>query len=357
MTDFAARRDAVRGRLEEGIETLLVTSPDNVRYLTGFTGSNGQLLLADDPLFLTDGRYTEQSAAEVRDVERRIYAQGEKLSDAVGEVLGGRGIRRLAFEAAHVSVDTHERLADRLDTVELVPMGDAVEAVRACKGADEVETLRRAQRVAETALGDVLAKWSGGTELELALELEWAMRTGGAEDVSFDTIVASGAHAALPHAQPRDAEIPADAVLLIDMGARVEGYCSDMTRTFLRGAPDPLPRAHEAVLRALEAGVAAARPGTACAEVDAAARRVLEEAGFGEAFVHSTGHGVGLDVHEGPRLAGTSEETLEPGMAITVEPGVYLPGVGGIRVEDLVVVGDGEPENLTAFPRGPEWPS
>lgn len=356
MTDFPARRDAVRDRLE-GVETLLVTSMDNVRYLTGFTGSNGQLLLADEPLFLTDGRYTEQSSVEVRGVERRIYAQGEKLADAVRDVLGERGIRRLGFEATHVTVDTHERLAERLEGVELVPTRGAVEGVRGRKDPEEVGALRRAQRVAEAALTDVLAKWSGGTELELALELEWAMRTGGAEDVSFDTIVASGPHAALPHAQPRDVEIPPDADLLIDMGARVDGYCSDMTRTFLRGARDPLPRAHEAVRRALEAGVDAARAGTDCADADAAARRVLEEAGFGEAFVHSTGHGVGLDVHEAPRLAGTSEERLEAGMVVTVEPGVYLPGVGGIRVEDLVVVGDGDPEILTDLPRGPEWPS
>lgn len=357
MTDLADRRDRVRARLADDADALLVTSLDNVRYLTGFTGSNGQLLLSAEPVFFTDGRYTEQSADEVRDVARRIYTQGSKLADAVDEVLDEQGIRRLAFEAADLTVDAHGRLAERLDSVDLVATTDVVEGARARKEPGEVDALRRAQRLAEAALRDVLAKWSGGTELELALELEWAMRTGGAGDVSFETIVASGPHAALPHAQPRNVPIPPEGVLLIDMGARLDGYCSDMTRTFLRGAPDPLPRAHDAVLRALEAGVSMARAGTPCAEVDAAAREVLDEAGFGEAFVHSTGHGVGLDVHEGPRLARTSEEDLEPGMVITVEPGVYLPDVGGIRVEDLVLVTDDEPEILTAFPRGPELPS
>jgi Xaa-Pro aminopeptidase len=245
-----------------------------------------------------------------------------------------------------------------LDGAELAHTSELVEAVRATKDATEIAAIRRAQRVAEGAVSSVLRAWDGGTETDLALALEWAMRTGGAEGVAFEVIVATGPHSALPHATPRRERAALEEVLLIDIGAKVDGYCSDMTRTYLGpNAPDELIRGHEAVVRALEAGCDAVRPGVSATDVDRAAREVLEQEGLGELFVHSTGHGVGLDIHESPSLTISSEDMLEPGMVVTIEPGVYLPGVGGVRVEDLLVVTDDGADNLTTLDRGPASPS
>jgi Xaa-Pro aminopeptidase len=210
--------------------------------------------------------------------------------------------------------------------------------------------------LAEQAVRDTAGKALGETERGLAMAIEWSIRTAGAEGLSFPVIVASGAHSALPHAEPRDERIE-PGILLIDLGAQLDGYCSDTTRTYLTAqAPDPLPKVHEAVVRALEAACAVVRPGTKSSDVDTAARSSLERDGYAELFVHSTGHGVGLEIHEGPTLTPVSEGVLEPGMAITIEPGVYLPGVGGVRVEDLLVVTEDGYENLTTLPRGPELP-
>lgn len=354
--DHSARRKAALAALPEGAEALLVSTVTNVRYLTGFTGSSAQLLLCDDAVFFTDGRYTEQSAAEVADVERRIYGNAG-MPAAVLEALRERGITRLGLEASNVTLAGHRRLQDKLEGIELVETTDLIEGGRVRKDASEIAAIRAAQRIAERALTSTLAAFEGGTELELALALEWTVRTQGAEGVSFEVIVAADAHAALPHAAPRDVRIPDRGVVLIDMGARAAGYCSDMTRTYLRDAPDPMPAVHDAVVRSLEAAVAAIRPGATGREVDAAAREVLDAAGYGDAFVHSTGHGVGLEIHEEPRLAHTVDEPLEEGMVVTVEPGVYLPGLGGVRVEDLVVVTADGCDNLTSLPHGPEWPT
>jgi Xaa-Pro aminopeptidase/Xaa-Pro dipeptidase len=343
--------------LGDRAQALLVTTPANVRYLTGFTGSNGQVLLCADPVFFTDGRYEEQSAGQVGDIERQIYSASMKFTDVLRKSLGDRDVNAMALEASHVTLATEERLRSNLEGIELSRTDGLVERVREVKDADEVEAIRRAQQIAERAMLKALRAFDGGTERELAMAIEWEMRTTGAEDVSFDTIVASGAHSALPHATPRMERIDLDGVLLIDLGALAGGYCSDTTRTFLgAAAPDPMPRVHEAVVRALEAACAVVRPGVAVADVDAAARTSLEKDGFGDAFVHSTGHGVGLEIHEGPALTPAGEGVLEAGMAITVEPGVYLPGVGGVRVEDLLIVTDDGFENLTGLPRGSELP-
>jgi Xaa-Pro aminopeptidase len=353
MSDFSARRDRVLERLGDDVAAMLVTDPLNVRYLTGFTGSNGQLLLGTKPVFFTDGRYDEQSATQVPDLERVIYSGATKFSDLVGRALADRGITEVVVEGGYMSIATVDRLHESLDGVTITPKTDIVEVVRARKDADEIDAIRRAQGMAESALVGVLQKWSSGTEAELALEIEWAMRTAGAEAVSFDVIVATGAHAALPHATPRHVPADIDGVLLIDMGAKVDGYCSDMTRTYLGPkAPAELVTAHNAVRAALEAACDAVRPGVKAADVDKAARDRLEAEGLGHTFVHSTGHGVGLDIHEGPALSTSSEDSLEPGMAVTVEPGVYLPGVGGIRIEDLLIVTDEGADNLTTVDRG-----
>lgn len=358
MSGTAARRARVLEALGDVAPAVLVTTPANVRYLTGFTGTNGQLLLSGKrPVFLTDGRYEEQSASQVADLERQIYSSQVKFADVVSKLCGEQGVTRVALEAGHMTLASEEKMRSDLEGIDLVRTTELVEKVREVKDPGEVAAIRRAQRIAEDALVRSLRDLRGGTERDLALAIEWAMRTGGAEAVSFDVIVASGAHSALPHAAPRPEAIDARGALLVDLGARADGYCSDMTRTYLGpDAPEPLPRAHEAVVRALEAACAAVRPGAELQAVDAAARGSLEADGFGEAFVHSTGHGVGLEIHEGPALTPVAEGSLEPGMIVTVEPGVYLPGVGGIRVEDLLVVTDGGHENLTSLPRGPELP-
>lgn len=346
----AQRRARVLERVREDADALLVTGLTNVAYLTGFRGSNAQLLLGADPVLLTDGRYTTQ-AAEQSDVAAEIYASGSSYGGILANALAGRGLDRLAIEAAHVSVAERDRLGAELSAAELVHTSGIVERVRAVKDDTEVEAIRRAQRVAEAAVAENIRQWPVGTETQAALDLEWSIRTGGAEGLAFGVIVATGSHAALPHARPRDVRAERG-VLLIDIGARVDGYCSDMTRTWLDDSCSPTLRsAFKAVLRALEAGCAAVRPGATGADVDAAARSVLVDEGFGDQFAHGTGHAVGLDVHEWPRLGLRSEDVLEAGMVVTVEPGVYVPGSGGIRIEDLLLVTESGSENLTALPR------
>ncbi len=349
------RREKVLDKLGE--DALLVTDPVNVRYLTGFTGSNGQLLLAKESVFFTDGRYITQSAEQVRDVDRQIYSQGSKLTDLLGKALADRGITRVGVEASHVTLATMQRLRDGLSGIELVETTDVVEKVRMYKDEKEVSAIKTAQRRTEAAVADVLRGFAGGMESDLAIELEVALRTT-TDGPSFDIIVASGAHAALPHAHPRREPVDMQNLLLIDIGSKVDGYCSDMTRTFLGpNAPDEMRKVFDAVLEALEAGCAAVKPGARCADVDKVCRDVLTDAGYGEYFTHSTGHAVGLDIHEMPAFAPSSEDVLEPGMVMTVEPGVYLEGVGGVRIEDMMLVtGDGA-ENLTAMPRGSSLPS
>jgi Xaa-Pro aminopeptidase len=353
----SGRRERVRERLGEEVGALFVTAPLNVRYLTGFTGSNGQLLLDAKPVFFTDGRYEEQSAAQVPDLERVVYSGTTKMSDILRRVLDERGIDSLGVEAAHMTIASFDRLHDALEGVDLVRTPEVVEPVRARKDPAEIAAIRRAQSIAEEAVTSVLNTWDGGSEIELALALEWAIRTGGAEAVSFEVIVATGSHSALPHASPRRHATDLDEVLLVDIGAKADGYCSDMTRTYLGPrAPRALTDAHAAVLEALEAGCAAVRAGVKASDVDRAAREVLEGAGLADRFVHSTGHGVGLDIHEAPALTSTAEDVLEPGMVVTIEPGVYLPGIGGIRIEDLLVVTEGGAENLTTLNRSAGLP-
>ena len=352
---FEARRTKATQGLGSEADALLVTTPANVRYLTGFTGSNGQALLARESVFFTDGRYKEQSQTQVPDLARRIYSASLKFADVLAKDVADQGITRLGVEAAHMTLATKERLTKALDGIELVSTNEIVERVRQVKDASEIEAIRRAQRVAEEAVLETLTSFTGGTERDLARAIESAMRTKGAQGPSFDTIVASGAHSALPHAEPREVTIDLDGVLLVDFGARVDGYCSDTTRTYLGpNASGEMRKVHEAVVRALEAGCAAVKPGAKCVDVDAACRQSLERDGYAEYFLHSTGHGVGLEIHEGPSLAPSSDGVLEPGMLVTIEPGVYLAGVGGVRVEDFLVVTDDGYENVTHMPRGPE---
>jgi Xaa-Pro aminopeptidase len=274
------------------------------------------------------------------------------LDDAVAAL--PHGDLRLGIEDQHMAVRTFDRLREALpDSVELVPAGGAVERLREVKDADEVARIRAAAELADAALARTLEDGlAGRTERAVALALEQELRRLGAERPSFDTIVASGAHGALPHAVPRDLEIPHGCLVTIDWGAQLDGYCSDCTRTFAAGeAGERAREVYELVLQAQLAGLDAVRPGVSGRDADAAARELIAAAGFGERFGHGLGHGVGLEIHEAPRLSRTSEATLVAGHVVTVEPGVYLPGELGVRIEDLVLVTDDGCERLNTLPK------
>jgi Xaa-Pro aminopeptidase len=344
------------------IDVLLVATQINVRYLTGFTGTNGLALIraerGSDHRFLTDFRYATQSAAQVPDAFRREIVPGDLLEAAAG-ALTSSGKKaasssggRLGFDEASVTVKQHTRLGELLDTGwELIPCGGVVEQLRAVKDAGEIDRIRAATWLADQALRETLeAGVVGRSERDVAIELELRMRRLGAEAASFPSIVAAGAHGALPHAEPRGREIHKNALLTIDWGALHEGYCSDCTRTYATGERISM-RAKEVyglVLSAQEQALAAVRAGPNGKEIDAVARDLIEQAGQGEHFGHGLGHGVGLEVHEGPRLSRlASEDPLVVGNVVTVEPGVYLPGRLGARIEDLVVVTEDGQEVLT----------
>jgi Xaa-Pro aminopeptidase len=333
---------------ERELDRLLVTNLVNVRYLTGFTGSNGACIVArDERLFLTDSRYTEQAGQQVRGFEL-LEASRQLLGD-LARLLRGRA----GFDDAHVSVRAHRQLADQVgEGVELEPAGGLVERLRARKDETELAAMRGAAAIADAALDQLRERGlAGRTEREVARWIARFIEDNGAEGVSFPPIVAAGAHGALPHAEPREVEIPRDTLVVVDLGARLDGYCSDCTRTLATGALGERPlAAYEAVRAAQAAALQELRPGADCREVDARARERVE-ADLGETFDHGLGHGVGLEVHEGPRLARTAEGSLEAGNVVTVEPGVYVPGEFGIRIEDLVVVTEAGREVMTGFPK------
>jgi Xaa-Pro aminopeptidase len=344
---------------DTGVDVMLVTDLVNVRYLTDYYGTNGLALVGrlgvDTRAFITDFRYTEQAAEQVESSFERSEAPLE-LFDAITEVLPG-GDLRLGFEDAHLTVRQHDRLRKLLpERVSLVGVEGAVERLREVKHPDEVERIRAATQLADAAFAKVVADGLiGRTEAEVALALEVEMRRLGARKPSFETIIAAGSYGALPHAMPRDDTIVPGQLVVIDWGAELDGYCSDCTRTLAAGAVDgEASDVYELVLRAQLVGLGAVRAGARCREVDSAARQVIEAAGHGEHFGHGLGHGVGLEVHEGPRLSQRADESaeLEAGNVVTVEPGVYVPGAFGVRIEDLVVVEDEERcEVLTSVPK------
>jgi Xaa-Pro aminopeptidase len=334
---------------DEGLESILVTHLLNVRYLSGFTGTNGACVITpEERIFLTDFRYVEQAQEQVSGFTP-VKGERDLLAD-----LAGRARGRTGFDDAHMSVRTHAAVAEKAgEGVELVPAGGLVERLRRVKEPAELAAVRAAAALADDALGAVLeGGLAGRTEREFARALEQEMRERGAEEPSFPAIVAAGAHGALPHAVPREAEIPPGALVVIDWGAKLDGYCSDCTRTFASGQLEPEEvETYELVRGAQQAARDAVRAGAGLTEVDAVARGLIEAAGHGERFGHPLGHGVGLDVHEEPRVGPRSEGELQAGEVVTVEPGVYLPGRFGIRVEDLVAVTAGGCEVFSGLSR------
>ena len=355
--DVAGRPDRLRTRMADAdLPALLVTRLPNVRYLTGFSGSAALLLVtADELLLVTDGRYQTQAAEQLRaagvDARVEIGATSADQHRILADALGRPG--RLGLEAHGVTWAEQRTLAGVFTDVDLVPTDSHVEDLRRVKDAGEVARIRAACAIADAALAELLPTLRDHpTERAFAVELEHAMRRGGASAMSFAPIVASGPNGAQPHARPSARPIGDGELVVVDFGCIVDGYCSDMTRTVSVGDPGPDGRRlWDLVAASQQAGRDAVRPGVACADVDRASRHVIEEAGLGDAFVHGTGHGVGLEIHEAPRVARTAPGTLGIGTVVTVEPGVYLPGVGGVRIEDTVVVTEDGADALTEFPK------
>jgi len=348
-------------RLE--LDAMLVDALVNVRYLSGFSGSNALVLAVAARArtrlgahrFFSDFRYATQSAEQLSDeFEREIVT--EDLLSELGKSIAGEG-GRLGFEEASVTVKGHRRLQEELgEAWELVPCTGVVEGLRRVKDAGEVARIRASSELADEALRTILEDGLvGRSERDVAIELELRMRRLGAQAPSFPSIVAAGAHGALPHAEPRAVEIPKDVLVTIDWGALHEGYCSDCTRTYAtgEGVSEQAREIYELVLRAQQCGLDALRAGPSGHAVDALAREVIEQAGHGEHFGHGLGHGVGMEIHEGPRLSRTApeDEPLRAGNVVTIEPGVYLPEVLGVRIEELALVTDDGCEVLTSLPR------
>ncbi len=342
--------------VDAGIDALLVTHLPNVRYLTGFTGSAAMVLVTDGAIiFTSDGRYRTQAGEQLAaaGVEAQIEI-GATVAQQRGALAAALALgARVGLEAHSVTWAQQRELAIAFDGHELVPTDGLVERLRRVKEPGEVARIHAACAIADDALGALLPRLAERpTERDFALELEVEMRRRGASGNSFDPIVASGPNAAKPHARPSDRRVEPGELVVIDFGCIVDGYCSDMTRTVSVGDPGPdARRVWDVVRESQSAGRDAVHAGADCAAVDRACREVIEAAGWGDSFVHGTGHGVGLEIHEAPRVAASARDTLEPGSIVTVEPGVYLPGVGGVRIEDTVVVTPDGADPLTAFPK------
>ncbi|HWE68300.1 MAG TPA: Xaa-Pro peptidase family protein [Acidimicrobiales bacterium] len=349
----AHRLDALRARFD-GFDALVVTTLPNVRYLTGFAGSAAVLVVTPSgALLTTDGRYRTQSAEQVEQAGAVVDITIGGLADqrrAATEFLSGAG--RVGLEADSISWAGQRVWVDLLDSAELVPTSNAVEALREVKDAAEIARMERAAAIADAALYEVLPMMSENvTEEAFGLALDTAMRRGGAESVAFETIVAAGENSAKPHHHPGGRPIRHGDPVVVDFGATYEGYRSDMTRTFCVGAEPEgdLARVFAVVGASQAAGAAAVRPGIATKEVDDVCRAIIAEAGWADRFEHGTGHGVGLDIHEAPTVSQLGTAILAPGFVVTVEPGVYLPGLGGVRVEDTLVVTEDGSRALTRF--------
>lgn len=355
------RVQALRERLVAAeLDAMVVTNLTNVRYLCGFTGSAGILVVTEDDLvFLTDGRYTEQSSQEISasGTDARIeIVSGEPDAAAAQNVIRS-GATRIGMEENSLSWAAHTKWDQTLlPDLEVLPSDSVIEGLRLVKEPAEVVRIRTACEIADRALATLRANLlDGPTEIEFAMALDSEMKRLGAADVSFETIVAAGPNGAMPHHHPGGRRVADGDLVVIDFGSLVDGYHSDMTRTIAVGdVGEERRRMFDVVRTAQQAGMEAVAAGVEAVKVDAACREVIAEAGWADAFSHGTGHGVGLDIHEEPRVSSRSDAILEPGHVVTVEPGVYLPGLGGVRIEDTVLVTDSGCDRLTRAPKDPE---
>jgi Xaa-Pro aminopeptidase len=355
MTNFAQRRSKLRALLrKEGTDALLVTNFINVTYLTGFTGDDSYLLVTPKTdLVISDERYTTQLGEESPDLELEIRGPGKQMLPTVAEVLKKGKFKKLSVESGSMTLGLHAGLSKAAPGCELVPSPGWVEELRMIKDRDEIARTRVACDQARRAFEVVRASLKPEmTEFEVATELEYQARRFGAKGLSFPAIVATGLRAALPHARPTNKKLSEADFTLIDWGVNEGLYMSDLTRMVVTGKISPkLRKVYGVVLKAQLAGIAAIRPGVTCEAVDQAARSVIAKAGFGKQFGHGLGHGTGLEIHEAPRLAQNQPTVLAPGMIVTVEPGIYFPGWGGVRIEDDVLVTRDGHEVLTSVPK------
>jgi Xaa-Pro aminopeptidase len=320
------------------LDAILFTDLANIRYLCGFSGSDGVLILTrDEAWFLCDSRYTTQAAAEVRVAEVREFSA---KYEAVCSLITEKKIRRFGIEATHMLVSDFRQLSERLDDCELVGLGAALDSIRSCKDQDEIEALGRVASLASASLDVVLALLAPGVrESDVALELEIEMRRRGADGRAFDFIVASGERGAMPHGRASDKVLCSGELVTIDFGAVKDGYHSDETVTVAVGRPSERAREiHDIVRQAHDRAIAAVRPGISCRDLDAVARDHIREQGYEKCFGHGLGHGVGLEIHEKPVVSPRSDAVVQEGMVFTIEPGIYVPGFGGVRIEDTVAV-------------------
>ncbi len=353
--DFAGRREKLRKLLRKsGAEALLVTSVPNVTYLTGFTGDSSYLLATQgDQTLISDGRYPTQIEEECPGLEMNIRRPGVLIHQQVVKVLRAAGISRLAIEADSMTVATRAQIVEKLPRLEIGATTGMVEHLRQIKDKEELALIRHAARIAEKSFAVIRAGLrKEQTEKQIGDALEHQFRLFGGDGAAFAPIVAVGPRAALPHAKLTDRRVGAGDMLLVDWGAQWQLYKSDLTRVLVTGKiSTKLRRVYEVVLKAQARAIAAVRPGVPAAEVDAAGRSVIAKAGWGRRFNHGIGHGLGLETHELPRMSGKNTATLKPGMVVTVEPGVYIPGWGGVRIEDDILVTRDGHEVLTSLPK------
>jgi Xaa-Pro aminopeptidase len=344
------RLEKLASRLaHRGVTHFLTMHPPHVRYLSGFTGSNGVLIVSGNGVsFVTDGRYEEQASQEVKDAKIYVAPGSNVTLDQIFEHRLLPGGSRVGFESAWVTYGTYELFAQRLDGVELVPLTHVVEPILIVKDEDEIARLRKAVEITERVFEETLPIVRPGvTERELAGHIAYLIRQHGGEKESFDTIVASGWRGALPHGRPSDKELRAGELVIFDLGAIYEGYHGDMTRTVCIGEPSPIQRrVYDIVREAHERAVQKARAGVRAHDVDAAARSYITEQGYGPSFNHGLGHGIGLDIHEAPRLGPDIEYRLEADNVVTIEPGIYIPRAFGVRIENDYRITAGGCENL-----------
>ncbi|MGN7357538.1 M24 family metallopeptidase [Paenibacillus sp. SAF-054] len=324
---------------QKNVEALFVTSAINRRYLTGFTGSSGYVLVTmNEAYLLTDFRYMTQAPQQAKDF--KVVEHAQRVTDTVKELLNSANIGKVAFEQEDVSFASYSAYAEQLKPIQLVPVSGIVEQLRMFKDAEELKVMQRAADLADDTFKHILGFIKTGmTEREVDLEMEFYMRRHGATCSSFDTIVASGERSAMPHGVASERVIAGNELITFDFGALLDGYCSDLTRTIAIGDPDPkLKEIYDIVLEAQLHALENIKPGMTGREADALARDIITKYGYGDQFGHSTGHGLGMEVHENPRLSKLSDDILKPGMVVTVEPGIYLPGLGGVRIEDDIVI-------------------
>lgn len=352
MIDYKKRITSLLERIEADaflVFNLEGTDSASMYYLTGFTGEGALIISGSETLLLTDSRYTEQVKREVPEIASKKIT-GNYL-DAVVGTINSKSIPNLAIGSSRISHYFVETLKKRVETI-IVSMKDPVEELRKVKDPEEIKRIRAAVNLTQASLSELIEGIKiGMTEREVALRLEFIMREKGAEKVAFDLIIAAGENSALPHYRPKDRKLRQGDLLLCDIGAQVDGYCSDMTRVFSIGEPPTQAKEiYNIVLQANRAGRDQVKAGATGIAVDGAARRVITDAGHADHFGHGLGHGVGIEVHESPRLSPLSKDILEAGMAATIEPGIYLPGFGGVRIEDLVIVTEEGCDVLTSFP-------